>query len=214
MTAAPLPIAVLISGSGSNLQTLIDASAQGELGCDIAVVISDRPDALGLERAEMAGISTEVVEWSDHGSRSSFTEAICAAAERRGSRAMVLAGFLRILSPAAIERFPNAIINVHPALLPAFPGARAVELALEYGVALTGATVHFVDEQVDHGPIISQESLPIRVDDDAETLHARIQEIEHRLLPEAVAAFGRGDLTVEGRRVRWSGVYQTKGAES
>ncbi len=203
MTDSLLSIAVLISGSGSNLQALIDASDRDELGCAISVVISDRPDVFGLERAAQAGISTEVVDWSDHDSRASFTSSVCDVAERYDVRGLVLAGFMRILSPGAMVRFPNAIINVHPALLPAFPGARAVDLALEYGATLTGVTVHFVDEEVDHGPIIAQESLPVYVGDDAVSLHARIQKVEHRLLPEVVAAFGRGDLTVEGRRVRW-----------
>jgi phosphoribosylglycinamide formyltransferase-1 len=203
MTDSLLPIAVLISGSGSNLQALIDASSRRELDCNIAVVISDRPDVHGLERARAVGIPTEVVAWDDHDSRATFTEAICRATQHHGARGMVLAGFMRILSPVAIERFPNAIINVHPALLPAFPGAHAVELALEYGATVTGVTVHFVDEQVDHGPIIAQESLPVYVDDDADTLHARIQKVEHRLLPQVVAAFGRGDLAVDGRHVRW-----------
>jgi len=203
MTDSPLPIAILISGSGSNLQALIDASKRGELDCDITVVISDRHGVHGLDRAKAAGISTAVVAWSDHDSRSAFTEAICRTADDHGAKAMVLAGFMRILAPVAIDRFPNAIINVHPALLPAFPGAHAVDLALAYGATLTGVTVHFVDEQVDHGPIIAQESLPVFVDDDADSLHARIQKVEHRLLPEVVAAFGRGDLVVEGRHVRW-----------
>jgi len=203
MTDAPLPIAILISGSGSNLQALIDASLRDELDCDITVVISDRPDVHGLKRAEAAGIPTAVVAWSEHTSRAEFTEAICRTAEDHSARAMVLAGFMRILAPVAIERFPDAIINLHPALLPAFPGTHAVEMALEYGATLTGVTVHFVDEQVDHGPIIAQEALPVYVDDDADSLHARIRKVEHRLLPEVVAALGRGDLTVEGRHVRW-----------
>lgn len=203
MTESLLPIAVLISGSGSNLQALIDASSRNELECGIAVVISDRAGVHGLERAEAVGIPTEVVAWGDHTTRTGFTEAICDTADAYGAKGLVLAGFMKILSPAAIERFPHAIINVHPALLPAFPGAGAVELALEYGVTLTGVTVHFVDEQVDHGPIISQESVPVYSTDDADTLHSRIQNVEHRLLPQAVAAFGRGDLTVEGRHVDW-----------
>jgi phosphoribosylglycinamide formyltransferase-1 len=110
---------------------------------------------------------------------------------------------MRILAPIAMERFPNAIINVHPALLPAFPGAHAVEAAIGYGVTLTGVTVHFVDEQVDHGPIILQEAVAVRPDDDAESLHTRIQSVEHRVLPEVVTAFSRGELTVQGRYVRW-----------
>lgn len=205
MTDPPLPIAVLISGGGSNLRALIDASRRGELGCDIVVVISDRTGAGGIDHASSAGLPTEVVQWQDFDSRAEFTDAVCASADGHGARALVLAGFMRILAAAAIARFPNAIINVHPALLPAFPGAHAVEQALEHGVTLTGVTVHFVDELVDHGPIIVQEPVPVYPDDDATTLHARIQTVEHRLLPEAVAAFARGDIAVDGRHVRWRG---------
>ncbi len=201
----PRPIAVLISGSGSNLQALIDAGARGELDCIIRVVIADRHDARGLDRARDAGIATEVFPLKDFDDRVSFTSAICDAATSHGATGLVLAGFMRVLAPNAIERFPNAIINIHPALLPAFPGAHAVDLALEHGVAITGVTVHFVDEQVDHGPIIAQTAVRVHHDDDRETLHARIQEVEHRLYPKVVAAFGRGDLVVEGRRVHWVG---------
>lgn len=203
MTKTPSPIAVLISGSGSNLQALLDAAETGDLGCDIAVVISDRSGVGGLERAARADVPTEVVAWSAFATRAAFTDAVCDAAQRWGAGGMVLAGFMRILAPSAMERFPNAIINLHPALLPSFPGARAVEQALEHGVSLTGVTVHFVDEQVDHGPIIAQEAVAVLPDDDAETLHARIQNVEHTLLPTCVAAFARGDLVVEGRHVRW-----------
>jgi phosphoribosylglycinamide formyltransferase-1 len=202
MTPSPLPIAVLISGSGSNLQALLDSPSHG-IDHVISLVVSDRPDARGLERARQAGVATKVVSWSDFGSRTEFTEALCETAEAAGVGALVLAGFMRILAPIAMERFPNAIINVHPALLPAFPGAHAVEAAIDYGVTLTGVTVHFVDEQVDHGPIILQEAVAVRPDDDAESLHTRIQLVEHRVLPEVVSAFSRGELTVRGRYVRW-----------
>lgn len=207
MTDFPLPIAVLISGSGSNLQALIDAQ-DAERGYVVAVVISDRPGVRGLERAADAGIPVEVVEWADFGSRTSFTAALCDVADGAGAEGLVLAGFMRVLAPNAIERFPAAIINVHPALLPAFPGANAVEAAIEYGVKLTGVTVHFVDEEVDHGPIIVQEPIGVAAEDDAMSLHSRIQEIEHRLLPEAVSAFARGDLTVQGRYVHWDRVSE------
>jgi phosphoribosylglycinamide formyltransferase 1 len=196
-----LPIAVLISGSGTNLQALIDRVDAGERAYRIVGVIADRESAGGLERAAMAGIPSEVVAWVDHPDRSSFTTAICRTARRHGARALVLAGFMRILAPTAIEEFRDAIINVHPALLPAFPGADAVGEALAHGVTLTGVTVHFVDEEVDHGPIIAQEVVPVLPDDDVESLHARIRAVEHRLLPEVVAAFGRGELTVVGRHV-------------
>ena len=201
---SPLPIAVLVSGSGTNLQALIDAEANGALDCHIVAVISDRPGVVGLDRATAAGIPTEVVAWPDHDTRETFTTAVCDAADRHGARALVLAGFMRILAEEAVARFPDAIVNVHPALLPAFPGADAVDQALAYGVTLSGVTVHFVDEQVDHGPIIAQEAVPVEAGDDAATLHARLQTVEHRLLPMAVSALGRGALRVEGRKVVWA----------
>ncbi|MCL1601011.1 MAG: phosphoribosylglycinamide formyltransferase [Actinomycetia bacterium] len=203
MTPSPLAIAVLISGSGSNLQALLDSRGHG-IDYVISLVVSDQSDATGLERARQAGVATEVVSWSKFGSRSEFTEALCETAEASGADAIILAGFMRILSPIAMDHFPDAIINVHPALLPAFPGAHAVEAAIGHGVTLTGVTVHFVDEQVDHGPIILQEAVAVRPDDDAESLHARIQSVEHRVLPEVVSAFSRGELTVQGRYVRWN----------
>lgn len=195
------PIAVLVSGSGTNLQALIDRQRSTDSGYRIVVVIADRGEAKGLERAVAAGIPTEVVDWSTHPNRSTFTDSIVETARRYHVAGLVLAGFMRILAPAAIAAYPNAIINIHPAILPAFPGAHAVELALEYGVAITGVTVHFVDEKVDHGPIIAQEVVPVLPDDDEASLHARIQRVEHRLYPEIVGAFGRGELVVDGRRV-------------
>jgi phosphoribosylglycinamide formyltransferase-1 len=202
MTVSPLPIAILISGSGSNLQALLDSQRYG-IDFVISVVLSDRPGVKGLDRAAEAGVETEVVPWSGFDSRSDFTAALCDAAMGYGAQALVLAGFMRVLTPNAIERFPDAIINIHPALLPAFPGAHAVEDAIRYGVTVTGVTVHFVDEQVDHGPIILQEAVAVYPGDDVESLHARIQSVEHRVLPVAVAAYARGILTVQGRYVRW-----------
>ncbi len=197
----PRPIAVLISGSGSNLQALIDHERTGDAAYRIVVVISDRDGVGGLDRAQDAGIPTEVVAWSDHRDRPAFTDAVVAVARRHEVTGLALAGFMRILAPSAIAAFPDAILNVHPALLPAFPGADAVAQALAHGVGVTGVTVHFVDEQVDHGPIIAQEPVTVAVDDDEASLHARIQAVEHRLFPRCVDAFARGVLTVDGRRV-------------
>ena len=202
MTVSPFPVAVLISGSGSNLQALLDSPRHG-IDFVISAVLSDRPDAKGLDRAAEAGVETEIIPWTGFDSRSDFTTALCDAAQAYGAQALVLAGFMRVLTPNAIERFPDAIINVHPALLPAFPGAHAVEDAIRHGVTVTGVTVHFVDEQVDHGPIILQEAVSVHPGDDVESLHARIQSVEHRVLPVAVAAYARGILTVQGRYVRW-----------
>ncbi len=200
MPSVPVSLAVLVSGEGSNLQALID---HPDRAYKIAVVISDRSGIGALGKALNAGIPAEVVEWADYASRDEFTTAVCDAAQAHGVAGLVLAGFMRILSPSAMSRFPDAIINVHPALLPSFPGANAVEQALERGVTYTGVTVHFVDEQVDHGPIIVQQPVRVNDDDDSETLHSRIQEVEHDLFPEVVAAFARGDIHVESGRVRW-----------
>jgi len=199
-----LPIAVLVSGSGSNLQALLDAStADLGFGARIAVVISDRPGVLALERAALSGIPGEVVAWGDYHDREAFSVAVCDTAHRHGAEALILAGFMRILSPVAIGRYPNRIINIHPALLPAFPGAHAVPAALAHGVKVSGVTVHFVDDEVDHGPIIAQRAVPVQADDTEETLHARIQNEEHVLFPQVVKAFAAGRLRIEGRRVIW-----------
>ena len=199
-----LPIAVLISGGGTNLQALIDASTNGTFGCKIVGVISDRPNAGGLERAASAGIPGEVIDWDESIDRASFTTAICNKAKSRGAKALVLAGFMRVLAPQAMEGFHNAIINVHPSMLPTFPGGTSVQDALDAGVPTTGVTIHFVDELVDHGPIIVQEPIPIFDGDDFESLHARIQRVEHRLLPEVVSAFGKGHITISGGSVKWA----------
>jgi phosphoribosylglycinamide formyltransferase-1 len=199
-----LAVAVLVSGSGSNLQALLDASAGDPgFGARIVVVISDRPGVAALERATRAGVPAEVVRWVEFGDRESFSVAICDTAERYGAEALILAGFMRILSPTAIDRYPNRIINIHPALLPAFPGAHAVPAALAHGVKVSGVSVHFVDDEVDHGPIIAQRAVPVQADDSEETLHARIRKEEHLLFPQVVKAFAAGRLRVDGRRVIW-----------
>lgn len=188
---------MLASGSGSNLQALIDH--QGEYR--IALVLSDKPGSRALERAEQAGLPTAVVAWP--GDRGVFTTGICDAVAAAGADLMVLAGFMRILGPEAIDRFPGRILNIHPSLLPAFPGAHAVENALEHGVKVTGVTVHFVDEEVDHGPIIAQVRVPVAADDDRDSLHARLQAEEHRIYPAVVAGLARGEITLEDRTVKW-----------
>lgn len=195
-----IDIAVLASGSGTNLQRLIDTP---DLLPRIGLVVSDKPGAKALERAAEAGIVTTVVRWSDHTDRGAFSTALAETIENRGCKGIVLAGFMRILSPSFVDRFPNRILNIHPSLLPAFPGGQAVEDALEHGAKMTGVTVHFVDEQVDHGPIIAQRAVPVLDEDTAETLHARIQVEEHTLYPEVIRAFVNGSLTVEGRKVIW-----------
>ncbi len=203
MDASRLRVAVLVSGSGTNLQALLDRARRPDAAYEVTVVISDRPGVLGLRRAAAAGVPAVVVDWKEHASRAAFTDEICRVAADHGVGALVLAGFMRILAPGATERYPDRIINVHPALLPAFPGAHAVAQAIAYGVKLSGATVHFVDEEVDHGPIIAQEAVPVDPGDGEAELHARIQAVEHRLLPDVVQAFAEGKITVEGRIVRW-----------
>ncbi len=198
-----VPLAVLVSGGGTNLQSIIEATRDPEYSADVAVVISDRPGVKALDRAREAGLSTVVVDWSDYDDRGAFTKEVCDAAEDHGAEALVLAGFMRILAPAAIDRFPDRVVNIHPALLPAFPGAHAVDEALAYGVTITGVTIHFVDEQVDHGPIIYQEAVAVIRGEEREALQARIQAVEHRMFPVAIDAMARGRLHIEGRTVRW-----------
>lgn len=182
---------------------MIDAArVDPEFGAEIVGVISDNPHAGGLDKARQAGIESRVVRWSDFASRDAFTAGICVAADDVGADALVLAGFMRVLGREAVERFE--ILNIHPALCPSFPGARAVEEALDYGVKVTGVTVHFVDEFVDHGPIIAQEPVRVEPGDTAATLHERIRKVEHRLYPEVVKAFANGRLARTGRTVRWS----------
>ncbi len=193
-----IDIAVLASGTGTNLQALIDTP---EIRERIVVVISDRPGAFALERAREAGIATMAVPFGDYPDRESFSLAVADAVDAAGAKGVVLAGFMRILSPQFIERFPDRILNIHPSLLPDFPGKHAVEDALEAGVKVSGVTVHFVDEEVDHGPIVAQREVRVEPDDTAESLHQRIQEIEHVLYPEVVRRFVSGGLYVEGGKV-------------
>jgi phosphoribosylglycinamide formyltransferase-1 len=194
---------VLVSGSGSNLQALIDAARDDpEFGAEIVVVISDRSEAGALARARSAGIAAQVVDYT--GDRTEFTRRICETTAGYQAEALVLAGFMRILSAEAIAMYPNRIVNIHPSLLPAFPGARAVQQALDAGVEVSGVTVHFVDEQVDHGPVIAQRSVMVHVDDDEVSLHARIQAEEHELYPLVVKALAAGRLQVQDGEVIWS----------
>lgn len=191
-----IDFAVLASGAGTNLQAILDHGVPG-----LRVVISDVPGARALERAVEAGISTMTVPHT--GDRSLFTRKVCDAAAEHGAEALVLAGFMRVLGSEAIDRFPHRIINIHPSLLPSFPGVNAVARALAHGVTVTGVTVHFVDEEVDHGPIIAQRVVPVLPGDDERTLHARIQEVEHDLFPRVVSAFLKGEVEVEHGRVVW-----------
>lgn len=167
----------------------------------IASVLSDKPEARALDRARNAGIPTAVVEWEAYPDRDAFSVAVADAVEEGGAKGVVLAGFMRVLAPSFIDRFPGRILNIHPSLLPAFPGAHAVANAIAHGVRVTGVTVHFVDEKVDNGPIVAQTPVEVLPEDTVDTLHARIQREEHRLYPMIVEAFVTGRLSVADRQV-------------
>lgn len=190
-------IAVLASGVGSNLQALIDDQFCGQR---IALVVSDQPDARALDRARDAGIDTVVVEFGSFPDREAFSAAIVDVLHAREITHVALAGFMRVVSPVFVEAFRGRILNLHPSLLPAFPGASAVQDALDWGVKVTGVTVHLVDEELDGGPIVLQEAIPILRYDDWPTLEARINELEHRLFRVAVRAMVEGRIEVHGRR--------------
>ncbi len=200
MTHGGPRVGVLISGRGSNLQALIDAAAAGSLGGRVAVVISNVAGAPGLERAAKAGIPAEVLDHRDR-PREEHDRAMLERLRAHGVELVCLAGYMRLLSPSFVRAFAGRILNVHPSLLPAFPGKDAVRQALAHGVKVTGATVHLVDEGLDSGPIVAQEAVEVRDDDTEETLAARVLEAEHRLYPHAARLVLDG-VSVEGRRVR------------
>jgi len=193
-------IAVLISGRGSNLQALIDAVADGRLQARIVLVISNRADADGLERARAAGIDTLTIPHREFSTRHAFEEALVQELRARQVALVCLAGFMRLLGATFLDAFPNAILNVHPSLLPAFPGVDAQRQAWDYGTKLAGATVHFVTGELDGGPIVRQVAVPVLDGDTPDALAARILEQEHRIYPEAVADVLAGGWTIEGRR--------------
>ncbi len=212
MTEPGPAIGVLISGRGSNLQALIDAIDEGRLAARIAVVISNRVDAAGLERARAAGIETLVVDHRSFPTRDAFDRALSSELGSRRVSLVCLAGFMRLVGTPLLEAFPNAILNVHPSLLPAFPGVDAQRQALEHGVKVAGASVHLVTAELDGGPIVLQAAVPVRDDDTAETLAARILIEEHRIYPEAASIVLAGGWTIEGRRfIRARDSYQTRG---
>ncbi len=203
MTAVPSArvLGVLISGRGSNLQALIDAIADRRLDASIAVVISNRAAAEGLGRAAAAGIETLVLDHRDFASRGDYDAALAQRLQARGVRVVCLAGFMRLIGPPLLDAFPDAILNVHPSLLPSFPGIDAQAQAVAHGVRVSGATVHFVTGELDGGPIVAQGAVPVQNDDTAATLAARILEVEHRLYPEAAQLVLDGGWTIDGRRV-------------
>ncbi|SDE43872.1 phosphoribosylglycinamide formyltransferase [Desulfuromonas thiophila] len=198
----PIRLGVLASGGGTNLQSIIDACAANQIAARIACVLSNNPDAGALQRAARAGLVHECLDHRQFSCRQDFDAAMVARLQHHQVDLVVLAGFMRIVGPAFIEAFPQRILNIHPALLPAFPGLHVQKKALDYGVRFAGCTVHFVDGGVDTGPIIVQAVVPVLDNDTEESLSARILEQEHRIYPYAIDLFARGALEIAGRRVR------------
>ena len=197
----PVPLAILISGRGSNMRAIGEAVAEGRLRAVVRVVVSNRTDAPGLQWSREAGIETLVLPHGEFESREAYDRALVEALKARDVKLVCLAGFMRLLSPVFFDAFPQAVLNVHPSLLPAFPGKDAQGQALAHGVKLSGVTVHFVTPELDAGPIIQQAAVPVRDDDTCETLSARILVEEHRVYPEAIQRVIDGGWRVDGRRV-------------
>lgn len=198
-------VAVLISGSGTNLQALLDAAVNPEFPAEIVLVMSNKADAFGLERAARMGVPTHVISHKDYSSREAFDDAMHAALEANNIELVCLAGFMRLLTPEFTAKWDGRMINIHPSLLPSFKGLHTHERALEAGVKFAGCTVHFVVPEMDAGPIIIQAAVPIHQDDTADSLRARVLESEHVLYPKALAWLARGQLRVDGQRVRVDG---------
>jgi phosphoribosylglycinamide formyltransferase-1 len=194
-------LGVLISGRGSNLRAIADAVAAGEIPATIAIVVSNDAEAGGLALARDRGISTSVLRHRDFGTRADYDLAMVAELRRHNVTLVCLAGFMRLLGPDFWSAFPEAILNIHPSLLPSFPGTHAQRQALEHGVKVSGATVHFVTPALDAGPIVAQAVVPVEDDDTEDTLSARILEAEHRLYPRAIRDVIHGDWQIGGRRV-------------
>ena len=194
-------LGVLISGRGSNLQAIIEAIGRGELDATIGLVLSNKADAQGLVRARDAGIETLVVDHRPYNDRAAYDRALVKELRARDVGLVCLAGFMRLLGQELVAAYPDAILNIHPSLLPAFPGLDAQRQALDHGVKVTGATVHFVTSELDAGPIVMQEVVEVKDDDTAETLAARVLEVEHRIYPRAIARVLSGEWRIDGRRV-------------
>ncbi len=209
--ARQIPIAVLLSGGGTNLQAIIDAIEAHQLDAKIELVLSNKADAFGLTRARKHGIATEVLDHKAYASREAFDRAVVDLLRRRGVELVALAGFMRLLSPVFIKAYSNRIMNIHPALLPSFPGLQVQKKAVEHGVRFAGCTVHFVNEECDEGPIIIQAVVPVFPDDTAESLAARILKQEHRIYPRAIQLYAEGRLHVSGRRVLVDGWTKDEG---
>lgn len=197
----PVPLAILISGRGSNMRAIVEAIGEGRVRAEVRVVVANRADAAGLPWAREAGLETLVLSHRDYPSRDAYDSALLDALQTRGVRLVCLAGFMRLLGRRFCDAFPFGILNVHPSLLPSFPGEDAQGQALAHGVKVSGATVHFVTPELDAGPIILQAPVPVKDDDSVETLSARILVQEHLIYPEALQRVIAGGWRVEGRRV-------------
>lgn len=195
-------LGVLASGSGTNLQAIIDSSEAGKIPARVTVVLSDKADAFALKRAEKHGISHFFVDPKKFDSREDYDKELIRILKEHQVDLVILAGFMRLMSSLFIQTFRNRVMNIHPALLPSFPGTHGVRDALNYGVKVSGVTVHFADEGLDTGPVILQEAVPVLEDDTEETLHNRIHQAEYRVYPEAIRLFAEGRLKIEGRRVK------------
>ncbi len=209
--ARQVPIGVLISGGGTNLQSIIDAIEAHKLDAKIELVLSNKADAFGLARAKRHGIPTEVLDHKSYAGREAYDQAAVDLLHGRGVELVVLAGFMRLLSPVFIKAYSNRIMNIHPALLPSFPGLHVQKKAIEHGVRCAGCTVHFVNEECDEGPIIIQAVVPVFADDTEQTLSARILQQEHRIYPRAIQLYAENRLHVVGRRVAVDGLAKDEG---
>lgn len=198
---AKLALGVLASGRGSNLQSIMDACVRGELPAVVKVVISDQPEAYALERARQQNIAAHFVNIKDYAEKAAYESAIVELLQKQGVDLVCLAGYMRLVGSTMLQAYPQRIMNIHPSLLPSFTGLDAHQQALDYGVKVSGCTVHFVDEGMDTGPIILQAAVPVMDDDNEDSLSERILEQEHRLYPQAIKLFAQGKLTVRDRKV-------------
>lgn len=199
--SAPFRIAVFASGQGSNFQTMVDASLSGLLGAEIVLLVCDKSQAPVVERARKAGIEAYVFDPKAYAKREDYETEIVVELEKRHVDLVVLAGYMRLLTPVLVDRYAGKMINIHPSLLPAFPGKNAIGQALDYGVKLTGITVHFVDGGMDSGPVIAQEAVEILPEDTLESLESKIHQAEQQLYPQVVSSFAKGLVRLEGRQV-------------
>lgn len=211
---ATLNLGVLVSGSGTNLQAILDAIADGRLDARVNIVVSNKPGVRALERAANANVPTKVLSHRDYPNREAFDEALVAVLREAGVELVVLAGFMRILTPRFLDAFPERVVNIHPSLLPAFPGIDAQKQAFDYGVKITGCTVHFVDAGTDTGPIIAQAAVPVLDEDDAESVRLRILDQEHRLLVSVLQWFSEGRVELRHAEAGGRPRVRVRGAET